>query len=707
MNLRKTCIVFPVTAFFLLALSVNAQPPTAEGKDKDFLSPLTAPVTSSNVCDRVTFRELDGQCTSQSDPSWGQARLGQFSYFQGRSSSVPTGGSLPSARELSNIIFDQKSDTKNSLGLNQLFVFFGQFLDHCFASTPTEASERFDIPVETSDPELSVRTLSFQRSVRGKVDRSGSERPINSAASAVDLTAVYGSNPVRNNELIEFNSNGSFSGRLKTSAGNLLPLNTGGYVNSPDTSARFFLAGDHRSNEHPVLTTMHTIFLREHNSLATDIRRMIPSLPSRLVYEYARLLNIAQFQKIVYEEFYPAIVGRELPLYSGFRPRVDPTISDVFIGAAFRIGHTMVSNEIPRRGASGPLSPARMPDIFFRPASTFSSSEVDNIIRGTANAVAQEVDEMVVDALRNGLFEAVPSEEGFDLIALNIQRGRDHALPKFNEIRELFGIPKARRFEEISSNPRVAEKLARAYRNNVDDVEAFPGLLAEDHAGGAGMGKTMLAVWDTEFRRLRDGDQFFFARTNVLPNIIRVNLASYVQRLETRGGITFRDIILRNSGVTNMQLPSGNIFKVGSSGSGGSLVDPSPSPSPQQTPTPTRAPICRKAVCCAGSCGSCGGDGCADRPGGREKCCVSTIEQSRIVCSSTVIDGCIQGTVDPNAPSPSPVCRNGVCCAGTCQVCGGQGCDLRAGGVSKCCETAIRQSGVVCSSEIVDACIQQ
>lgn len=344
-------IFFILISFFShIILPIVAQPPELRGKDKDSYTPATPKPQTSNTCDEIPGRELNGQCTSTTDYTWGRARLAQFSYLPGSSSRLPTGRSLLSAREISNIVFDQRVDTRNSHGLNQLFVFFGQFLDHNFVSTPVMESERLNIRVPPLDRRVSQRTLPFSRSMRAKVS-SDRVRPMNALPSAVDLCAVYGPSRKRNEELLEEDRNGELTGKLKTSPGYLLPLNTGGYVNSPDTSARFFLAGDHRSNEHPVLTAIHTIFLREHNELADQIVRVAPTLPTGLVYEYARSLNIAQFQKIVFEEFYPAIIGRGLRPYRGFRKNANPTLSDIFIGSAFRIGHTMVANEIPRRGS--------------------------------------------------------------------------------------------------------------------------------------------------------------------------------------------------------------------------------------------------------------------------------------------------------------------------------------------------------------------
>jgi hypothetical protein len=38
-------------------------------------------------------------------------------------------------------------------------------------------------------------------------------------------------------------------------------------------------------------------------------------------------------------------------------------------------------------------------------------------------------------------------------------------------------------------------------------------------------------------------------------------------------------------------------------------------------------------VCCDAACGSCGGNGCGQRPGGGELCCVGAITRANVMCS--------------------------------------------------------------------------
>lgn len=555
-----------LTVFSLLAFCTFAQPPKGPSPDDRILTPLTPvggvglPSLDNDVCATLACRELNGLCTSSTNPNFGRARLPQFSYTDS-SSEIPTGQTLRSAREISNLVCSQSSNTVNFHGINELFTFYGAFMVHNFAATPGNPDETLDIPVPESEVSELGEKLPFIRSMRGVTLDGESQRPINTLTSALDLAGVYGPEEVRNRALLE-TENGKLTGKLKTSADNLMPLNTPGLFNAPDTSDEFFLAGDHRANEHNAMVALHTLFVREHNTLVDMIKEELPTLPPRRLYEYARKFNIALFQKIVYEEFYPAIISRRLGRYGGFRRGVDPTLSDIFTGAAFRIGHTLVGMNLPRRGPDGDLTPIEREELFFRPASKFSSAEMDDTIRGLANGPAQEVDAQVVDLLRNFLFTNVPQEEGIDLAAINIQRGRDHALPKFNEIREIFGISRARSFRAITRNTEVARALSEAYNGNVDDVEAFVGLIAEDQTTRDGMGRTMAAVWRTEFTRLRDGDQFFYLNTRMLPRLLRTRFRAFTRMLRRRSLTTLRDMIVRNTDITEEQLPTGNIFNL-------------------------------------------------------------------------------------------------------------------------------------------------
>ena len=380
------------------------------------------------------------------------------------------------------------------------------------------------------------------------------ERPVNSLTSAVDLSSVYGVDNRRNDAL-----RSKIGGKLLTSGADFLPLNNPMLSNAPTSEKIYFLAGDHRSNEHPMLTTFHTIFVREHNSICDELKASFPTWSDQMLYENARRINSAQFQKIVFEEFYPAMTGRNLSPYSGFKFYRNVNIIDIFSTAAFRVGHTMIGNKVSRRGpGNAPLPGLNMEDMFFRVASKLMPGDMENFLRGAMQTNAQEVDLMVHDALRDFLFTGIP-EEGvaIDLISLNIQRGRDHALPTLNQIRARLGITPASSFSDISSNLNTQLRLASVY-SNVNQVEAWPGMVAEDHVSGSSMGKTMLAVWDRQFLNLRDGDRFFYK--NIVFDASLKAAVPRINRISTAPEL-LREIILRNTDVAAGELPPQIFFK--------------------------------------------------------------------------------------------------------------------------------------------------
>lgn len=550
----------------LLPLSL-AQQPKPNGVDSQELRPVQPEsfifrIRQERNCS-VDFRSFDGTCTSIGPPIrrlWGSTNRPQFSYFTGRDTLIPRGADLPSARRISNAVHSSSSDIFDKRNLNEITTFFGQFIDHTIVATPLNKSEPLHIDVDKDDPIFANVTangdkgkLLFFRSSRVRVrERDNEQRPQNSLPSALDLASVYGPSEERASFLRT-----KKNGLMKTSSKDMLPLNTN-FNNAPRIGPEFFLAGDHRANEHPALTAIHTIFVREHNSIARELKSAFPTINDEGLFQMARKINIAEFQKIVFNEWYPSITGAQLPRYKGFKNNVDPTVSLLFSTAAFRVGHTMVGPGVNRASRGNKrLPPFDLKSMFFRGANVVRRNGIDVFLRGAIINRAQRIDVEVRDSLRNFLFTRIEEEEGIDLIALNIQRGRDHALPSFNAIREKFKIGKAVRYSQITKNRAVQAKLQSVYPS-VSRLEAWPGLIAEDQAPGSSMGRTMLAVWKAEFRRLRDGDRFFYQARGLFPKEIMDKIPR-VRELFTKKD-TFRAIILRNSGIKAADLPRKMFF---------------------------------------------------------------------------------------------------------------------------------------------------
>ena len=115
-----------------------------------------------------------------------------------------------------------------------------------------------------------------------------------------------------------------------------------------------FATGDVRGNENVELTTLTTLFVRNHNFIAKELAAEHPAWTDQQLYDEARKLNIADYQSIIYNEWIPAVLGpNALPAYKGYNSRVNPSIANEFSTVAFRFGHSLLSGNIERQNSSG------------------------------------------------------------------------------------------------------------------------------------------------------------------------------------------------------------------------------------------------------------------------------------------------------------------------------------------------------------------
>ena len=501
------------------------------------------------------FRAIDGTNNNLDHPEWGSAGIELARYtrfiFGGQSVdysdgvSAPAGENRPSPRAVSDAVVVQTASVLNEAHASDFVWQWGQFIDHDLDLTGTAAPvEEMDIPVPAGDAffdpsDTGTAVIGFMRSV---YDPSSSPREqMNQITAWIDGSQVYGSDDARAAELRRFRS-----GELKKGRRKLLPFNVNGFPNSPSTDASLFLAGDVRANEQNGLTALHTLFMREHNRVARDFRR----LGDEQAYQIARAIVGAEIQYITYNEFLPVLLGPDaLQPYQGYNHLVDPAINNLFSTACFRFGHSMLSAtllRLRRNGQSLPAGDLALRDAFFNPAQ-ITRYGIEPLLRGLAKQQAQEVDTMIGDDVRNFLF-GPPGSGGFDLASLNIQRGRDHGLPSYTQARLDLGLTQPiTNFSDIPASPDVQAKLASIY-TSVNDIDVWVGGLAETHTNGM-VGPLVYTVLKDQFERVRDGDRFWYE--NYLPQELR---AKYID------GLKLSDVIRHNTPIRS-EIPD-NVFVV-------------------------------------------------------------------------------------------------------------------------------------------------
>jgi hypothetical protein len=486
-------------------------------------------------------RTLDGSGNHPDNPALGSAnttlgRLVEPAYADGIS--LVAGPDRPSARTISNALFSQADDSPEPSDASAFLWQWGQFLDHDLSHTPPEEDgERVPVPVPAGDPWFDPlgsgeQTIDMTRSVYAPGEQP--RQQLNTITAYIDGSNIYGSDEDRALALRRLDG----SGQLKSSDGDLLPFNTEGLKNDGGSDdPELFVSGDVRANEQIGLTTMHILFMREHNRLAQKIADENPQFSGDEIYQAARRIVGAQIQAITYREFLPLLLGEDaLPPYDGFDETADPTILNEFSTASYRFGHSLLSPRLLLLEADGSdweEGQVALRNAFFNPQIVRRSGLVEALLRGLAIEPSQSLDAKLVDDVRNFLF-GPPGAGGFDLASLNIQRGRDHGLPAYNDMREALGLGRLDSFQEFPGEQTTRNALASTY-NSVDDIDLWVGGLAEQRKPGSLLGEFFHTILVRQFSALRDGDRFWYQ-------------ALYKGRaLESLESITLAEIIRRNT----------------------------------------------------------------------------------------------------------------------------------------------------------------
>ena len=476
--------------------------------------------------------------------------------------STPAGADRPNARVISNAISAQDGDIPEPRGLTDFIWAWGQFLDHDLSLTPDdEEMISAAIPVPTGDPFLDPNgtgNVVIELFESATVESTGTDvnNPVefpNEITSWIDGSNVYGSDEERASFLRSFEG-----GRLRVSDGDLLPFNgegESGIENDNPTRqdpTDLFVAGDVRANENAVLASVHNLFVREHNRLADELAEAHPDWTDEQIFQRARQINIAQIQSITFNEYLPALLGDDaISTYTGYDPTIDPAISVTFSNAAFRLGHTQLSSEIFRLDNNGEViaeGNLTLAEAFFPGGDILQEAGIDPILRGISSSVSQQVDNEIIDDVRNLLFGFGPTGtvSARDLAAINIERARLNGLADYNTVREAFGLDRVTSFAQITSDLETQATLEELY-GSVDNIDFFVGMLAEDLLPGASVGESISAVLTEQFTALRDADRFYYE--NIFSS----------QEIDAIESTRLSDIILRN---TDTEIIQDNVFSL-------------------------------------------------------------------------------------------------------------------------------------------------
>lgn len=242
-------------------------------------------------------------------------------------------------------------------------------------------------------------------------------------------------------------------------------------IKLPDTlpaerKATMFAFGGERANSTLFTAAINTLFLREHNRLCGIIETANPGWDDERVFQTARNVNVVQLIKIVVEEY----INHISPYW--FKLLSDPTPCyaarwnrENRIPVEFNLlyrWHSLVPETALWNGAPMPMGAAR-----------FGNGPLLQDGLGIALDSASKS-----TVWRLGLFNTAEFLRPVELASL--KQGRDNRLATYNDYRETMQYPRVTRFEQISGDPDIVAALKRLYADDVERIEFFVGLFAED-----------------------------------------------------------------------------------------------------------------------------------------------------------------------------------------------------------------------------------
>ena len=295
----------------------------------------------------------------------------------------------------------------------------------------------------------------------------------------------------------------------------MLPIAHNQGSNGCHTRGGCSLSGDDRADENIALLSMHTLWVREHNRIAEELKKLNPNWNNDKLFYTARKIVGAMLQHITYNEYLPFLI--DLPEYKGYNPNINPSIINGFATAAFRYGHSLVPNSFEQldMGFNRKQKPMTLQEAFLNRA-FISANGIEPTMFGLVKNFSRTVDEGFAFAIARKLFVGIGSNDFLDLTALNIQRGWDHGLRGYNTYRQICGLTVSKTWKRIKETmvPGAGDRFQKVYKRP-DDIDLFAGGIAEIHDRGSIVGPLFKCILSRQFKNLRDGDRFYYEHKGV------------------------------------------------------------------------------------------------------------------------------------------------------------------------------------------------
>lgn len=153
---------------------------------------------------------------------------------------------------------------------------------------------------------------------------------------------------------------------------------------------------------------------------------------------------------------------------------------------------------------------------YFRANDLYDRAEgsLEAIVRGMMVDPLMKVDSFFSTDLTQHLFETkspLMTPFHFDLVSININRGRDHGIPGYPKFREFCGLPPVNSWEDMKNFiPSEVVTQYRQFYKSVRDVDTFLAVISEFKSEKMLVGPTLSCLLGLQFQGLKYGDRFWY-----------------------------------------------------------------------------------------------------------------------------------------------------------------------------------------------------
>jgi hypothetical protein len=491
------------------------------------------------------YRTADGSWNDLKNPKEGAAGTRFFRNIKIEDIRPESGDRLltPNPREISLQLLTRGTEMKEVPFLNTLAACWIQFQNADWINHGENTlKELIEVPLGEEDPARKKflqtkmfipRTQPDPTRMNGKEVAAASF--INEVTHWWDGSQIYGSDQ----ETVDRLRSG-VDGKLNINPDGTLPLDHKGIEQTG--FVRNWWVG---------MTLLHTLFTREHNAICDHLKENYPDWDDTRLFNVARLINAAVMAKIHSVEWTPAILANK-GLDTALNANWYGILTNLFHKGTHRKTVATINVRNPELGGvvGNPINKhnvnfaftqefvevyrlhSLLPETLHLKNQRTGEKIMDVPFPETRHAGAgkltkkvslsdlfysfgnQHPGQLVLNNYPRFMQElSIPFNPVFDMGAVDIIRARERGVPRYNEFRRQLGLKPIAKFEDLTDDSSIVQKLKAVYGEGTDAVESLDlmvGTLGEGHRpDGFGFGETMFQIFILNATRRLQADRFY------------------------------------------------------------------------------------------------------------------------------------------------------------------------------------------------------